>query len=92
MVVLWRLRQTSDVAETACSFTEPSPGIFHVLLTHNGRPEIRRVVHGIDLLVAWSESVKARLQADGRREVDAWEEWHRVPSRIRHERHTMKIQ
>lgn len=25
VVVLWRLRQTSDVAEAVCSFTEPTP-------------------------------------------------------------------
>jgi hypothetical protein len=51
-----------DVAEAVCSVTEPAPGVFHVLLTHNGRPEIRRLMQGIDLLVSWSEGVKARLQ------------------------------
>jgi len=79
------------VAETACSFTEPSPDVFQVLLTYNRRPEIRRLVHGIDMLVSWSEGVKARLQADGWREVDAPEGSHRIPRRIRHESHTITI-
>ena len=70
VVVLWRLRQTSDATETVCSFTEPTPGTFHVVLTHKGRCEIRRLVHGIDLLVSWSEGVKACLQANSWREVD----------------------
>lgn len=91
VVVLWRLRQTSDVADTACSFTEPSPDVFHVLLTYNGRPEIRRLVHGIDMLIARSEGVKARLQADGWREVDAPEGSLRIPRGIRHESHTITI-
>lgn len=91
LVVLWRLRQTSDVAETACSFTEPAPGVFHVLLTCNGRPEIRRLMHGIDTLVSWSEGVKARLQADGWREVDAPERSPRILRPIRDDSHTIAI-
>jgi hypothetical protein len=91
VVVLWRLRHTSDVAEAVCSFTEPTPGIFHVLLTHKGRSEIRRLVHGIDLLVSWSEGVKARLQADGWREVDVPKASRRIRGRIPHESHTIEI-
>lgn len=91
VVVLWRLRQPSDLAEIACSFTEPSPGIFHVVLTYKGRPEIRRLIHGIEMLVAWSEGVKARLQPDGWREVDGLEGFHRIRGRIGHERKTREI-
>lgn len=91
VVVLWRLRQASDAAEAVCSFTEPSPGVFHVLLTHNGRAEIRRLVHGIDMLVSWSENVKARLQADGWRDVDVPEASQRIRRRIRHEGNTIEI-
>lgn len=91
VVVLWRLRHTSDVAEAVCSFTEPTPGIFHVLLTHKGRSEVRRLVHGIGTLVSWSEGVKACLQADGWREVDAPEGSRRMPARIRHQSHTIEI-
>ena len=91
VVVLWRLRQTSDVAETTCSFTEPSPDVFQVLLTCNDKPEIRRLVHGIDMLISWSEGVKACLRADGWREIDAPVGSYRTPGRLRHESNTMKI-
>jgi hypothetical protein len=91
VVVLWRLRQASDVAEAVCSFTEPSPGVFHVLLTHNGRAEIRRLMHGIDMLVSWSENVRACLQADGWRDVDVPEASQRIRRHIRHEGNTIEI-
>lgn len=91
VVVLWRLRQTFDVAETSCSFTEPSPHVFHLLLTCNGRPEIRRLMHGIDTLVSWSEGVKARLQADGWREVDEPARSLKIPRHIRDDSWTIKI-
>jgi hypothetical protein len=91
VIVLWRLRQTSDVAEAVCSVTEPTPGIFHVVLTHKGRCEIRRLVHGIDLLVCWSEGVKACLQADGWREVDVPKASRRVHRRTPHASHTIEI-
>ena len=91
VVVLWRLRQTPDGAEAVCAVTEPAPGVFHVLLTHNGRSEIRRLVHGIDLLVSWSEGVKARLQADGWREVDMPKASRGIRGRVPHESHTIEI-
>ena len=91
VVVLWRLRRTSDLTETTCSVTEPSPDVFQVVLTCNGRPEIRRLMHGIETLVSWSEGVKARLQADGWREVDAPERSPKIPRCIRDDSHTMTI-
>jgi hypothetical protein len=36
-VVLWRLCQTSGATETTCSFTEPAPEIFHVLVIFSSR-------------------------------------------------------
>jgi hypothetical protein len=90
-VVLWRLRHTSGVSEAACSFTEPTPGIFHVLLTRNGKSEVPRLVHGVGTLVFWAEGVKVGLQANGWREVDV----PKVPLRIRrrtlNEGHTIEI-
>ena len=76
-VVLWRLRQTPGSTEAACSFTEPAPEIFHVLVTCNGRPGIRRRMRGMDTLVSWSESLKERLRAAGWYEVDSPEQVHR---------------
>jgi hypothetical protein len=90
-VVLWRLRQTSEGAEAVCSVSEPTPGIFHVVLTHKGRSEIRRLVHGIDVLVSWSEGVKVRLQADGWHEVDVPKPSRRIRRRTPNESHTIEI-
>ena len=69
-VVLWRLCQTSGTTETTCSFTEPVPEIFHVLVTCDGRTEVRRQMRGINTLMSWSENLNARLRAAGRHEVD----------------------
>jgi hypothetical protein len=91
VVVLWRLHQAGEVPETVCSFTEPSPNLFQVLLTCGGRPEIRRLVHGIDRLMVWSDGVKARLQVDGWRDVEAPEASRRIPGRIRDQRSTIQF-
>jgi hypothetical protein len=77
-VVLWRLCQTPDTTETTCSFTEPSPEIFHVLVTCNGRTEVRRQMRGINTLMSWSENLNARLRAAGWHEVDQPEGSHSV--------------
>jgi hypothetical protein len=91
VIVLWRLHRTAGAAETVCSFTEPSPNLFDVLLTSNERLEIRRVVHGIDRLMVWSDGVKARLEADGWRDVWAPEASRRIPGRTRDDRSTVQI-
>jgi hypothetical protein len=69
-VVLWRLRQTDGTAETMCSFTETSPETFHVLVTRDGRAEVRRRLVGIGTLMSWSESLNARLRSAGWHDVD----------------------
>jgi len=58
--------------------------------TNKGRSGIRPLVHGIDLLVSWSEGVKARLQPDGWREVDVPKESRRIRGRIPHESRTIE--
>jgi hypothetical protein len=77
-VVLWRLCQTSGTTETTCSFTEPAPEIFHVLVTCDGRTEVRRQMRGINTLMSWSENLNARLRAAGWHEVDQPEGSHGV--------------
>jgi hypothetical protein len=69
-VILWRLCQPLDIGEAVCSITEPSLGVFDIQVTHNGRVEVRRVVHDIDMLMSWSENVKACLHARGWQDVN----------------------
>jgi len=77
-VALWRLCQTSGTTETTCSVTEPAPEIFHVLVTCDGRTEVRRQMRGINTLMSWSENLNARLRAVGWHEVDQREGSHGV--------------
>lgn len=42
--------------------------MFHVIVTCNGTPEIRRVLNGLDRLMSWVSELKARLEVDGWRE------------------------
>jgi 2-polyprenyl-6-methoxyphenol hydroxylase-like FAD-dependent oxidoreductase len=55
-VVLWRLRQTDGTAETIGSFTEASPETFHVLVTCDGRAEVRRRLVGIGTLMSFNST------------------------------------
>lgn len=67
-VVVWRLHHASDEGQAACSFTEPAPGVFDVVVTCNGALEIRRVLNGLDMLMSWVSELRARLEAEGWRE------------------------
>ena len=67
-VVVWRLHHASDAGQAACSFTEPEPGVFDVVVTCHGAPEIRRVLNGLDMLMSWVSELRARLEADGWRD------------------------
>jgi hypothetical protein len=67
-IFVWRLHHASDATQAACSFTEPEPGVFQVVVTCNGTAEVRRVLNGLDMLMWWAAELRARLEADGWRE------------------------